>query len=180
MPSIVILRAVAGATLGLGVADLVVLNAVLGPGALAGDPPPAVVAVATPPATPAPPAPPATVSVEPREERPAPHRDERIYFATMSAALGADALTALHEMVERASPTATFTLEGHADVRGAEGLNLSLSRSRATAVAAQLARLGVARARITVDFVGSANASPTGELWRDRRVDIRITDGGRR
>jgi outer membrane protein OmpA-like peptidoglycan-associated protein len=186
MPSTVLLRAAAATALGLGIADLLVLNVVLGPRAFADEAPmrPLEVARDVPPTAPTtvplPPVP-SSAYVEPREEKPPSPElvDVRVYFATLSSTLNADALTTLQQAVAKVGPSATFTLEGHADVRGAEGLNLSLSKSRATAVADELSRLGVARTRITVDFVGSAGASPSGELWRDRRVDLRI-EGARK
>lgn len=104
-------------------------------------------------------------------------RDERVYFATGSAVLGAKARRALRDLVESAGADAVFALEGHADYRGGEAFNRSLSRRRAIAVARYLEKLGVATARVRVTFVGEDHASGERELWRDRRVEIQINGG---
>ncbi len=158
------LRSIAAITLGLGALDLAVISFALGPEvvrdppthvALAPPPPPPFAAAATPP----PPVVKAAI-------------DDRIYFTTGSAALDARGRTALAALATQIGDR-KVTLEGHADVRGPEALNLALSRHRAEAVAAGLERLGIDRARIESGFAGARDANST-ELWRDRRVDIHI------
>jgi outer membrane protein OmpA-like peptidoglycan-associated protein len=190
MPSSAALRAILTATVGFGVADLVAINVVLGPDAIGGDAP-TLVASSLPTASPAPPrdepvrapvaaasaaieAPSAPVRETPRAAEP---REVRVYFATMSAVIDGTARAILKRIVERASATSVFTLEGRADIRGDESLNLPLSRQRAVMVADELAALGVPRTRIKVGFVGSTGAASAGELWRDRRVEVRIAGG---
>lgn len=52
-------------------------------------------------------------------------------------------------------PDATVLVHGHADAMGTDGANLSLSRSRALAVAARLTAAGVDRSRLTVRGFGA-------------------------
>jgi outer membrane protein OmpA-like peptidoglycan-associated protein len=174
------------ATVGLGVADLVAINVVLGPDAITDDST-LVAAIPTPPPAPrreepAPaPVEPASAAVEPAPVREVPSvaqpREVRVYFATMSSNLDGTARLILDRTVKRASASSVFTLEGRADIRGDESFNLSLSRQRAVMVADELAKLGVSPTRIKVSFVGSTGAVSAGELWRDRRVEIRIAGG---
>jgi outer membrane protein OmpA-like peptidoglycan-associated protein len=204
MASVIALRALVGAGLGLGALDLVWINAGLAPSLVVDPPPSQTVAVDTP-SEPAPAEAPAPVavaptparepstgpaiepsiepstepSIEPSIEPPAPVESvsERVDFSTNSADLGVRAKKTLEKLVDLAGPTAEFALEGHADYRGDEAANRSLSKDRAVVVQKQLVRLGVDRARIHVDYVGEGHA--TGELWRDRRVEIQITGGAR-
>jgi peptidoglycan-associated lipoprotein len=187
MPSVIALRALLGAGLGLGALDLVWINTALAPRLVHREPPPARVAMTTspasvpPPAEPAPPAPiPAAVESPPANE-PSPRQEttitERVYFETSSAALDVRARTALARLAASAQPNAIFALEGHADFRGTEARNKTLSKERAVAVQHQLMRLGIDRTRIHVAFVGEDQ--PGGKLWRDRRVEIQITGGTR-
>lgn len=183
MPSLIALRAVIGASLGLGALDLVWINAVLAPEVLASEveasapqgaaPAPHVSATVVPaPRTP-PVAAPATPAEPPRATRHA------VYFATRSAELDGAARSVLAEIVA-ANSRADFVLEGHADHRGSETLNQRLSRERAETVAAMLAELGVEPTRMRVDAVGEADAvaGTANEVWRDRRVDIDVRTGG--
>ncbi|MGN6106751.1 MAG: OmpA family protein [Kofleriaceae bacterium] len=113
----------------------------------------------------------------PRASKPAASVDERVYFATRSTALDQAAHEIIARVAEEAGARAIVMLEGHADERGAEPFNLSLSKRRAIVVSNQLRRLGVPRARIRVRYVGEGRATGGGELWRDRRVDIQIMGG---
>ena len=172
MASLVALRALLGAGLGLGALDLIWINVAIAPrlvehepaAHVAATPPPLVTPIEQPPA----PAP---------DAAPEPPAIKRVYFATDSAALEARSRDALAELVADAGSTAQFVLEGHADYRGTEALNETLSKDRAFTVQEALVRLGVARARIRVNYAGEA--PPSSALWRDRRVDIQILGGTR-
>ena len=164
------LRSIVAITIGLGSLDLAVIAFVLGPAVVPDEalaesdrPVPAVPVTAPEP-------------IEPREPRVPIELEERVYFATDSALLDDRARTTLATLAARAD-AGTITLEGHADARGPEAVNLALSKQRAVAVAEQLVSLGVPRDRIAIDFVGASASS--GQLWRDRRVDIRLTGGDR-
>lgn len=176
MPSVVVLRALVGAGLGLGALDLVVINTALAPRLVPHEPAPvtavATVEMPTAPVEPARPAPPPVV-----ERKPVQTISERVYFATNSADLGPRTRTTLEKVVALAGTTSEIVLEGHADYRGDESLNKTLSKDRAISVQKQLEHLGIGRSRIRVGYAGEANASS--ELWRDRRVDIQITGGTR-
>jgi outer membrane protein OmpA-like peptidoglycan-associated protein len=170
MPSVVALRALLGAGLGLGALDLVWIDAALAPRLIEPAPAPVVASpapIVTPieqPAPPPPPAPPAPVTTG----------VDHVYFETGSSTItprGHKVLAAL------AGTTGQIALEGHADYRGTEALNKMLSRDRAVAVQAELVRLGVDTARIRLGYAGETQASS--ELWRDRRVDIQIVGGTR-
>ena len=190
MASVIALRALLGAGLGLGALDLVWINGALAP-RLAEHPvaPPLAMAgpqvAVTEPAVPAP-APPVERPAPIAEQPPAPSVEptappatvtERVYFSTNSAELGTRSGKTLERLVAQASPEAMFVLEGHADYRGDESRNKSLSKDRALSVEDRLVRLGVARDRIQVHYVGEDQASS--QLWRDRRVEIEITGGTR-
>ena len=172
MPSVTALRAILGASLGLGAIDVVWIDAVLAP---------RIVDAAAPArrATPPAPAPVAVPRDAPRAAQTVPTSlvtQERVYFATGSAGLDPAARATLDWL---ASHPGRFALEGHADARGRDRLNRDLSSARASAVAAYLAERGVERARIIVDYVGEAEAVASDEPWRDRRVDVHLIGGPR-
>jgi outer membrane protein OmpA-like peptidoglycan-associated protein len=96
----------------------------------------------------------------------------------MSKRVGVKAKAQLAGMVKRAGARAIFQIEGYADYRGDEAYNLELSQERADAVAAQLIRQGISASRIKRVHFGERGSSRGDELWRDRRVDIRILEGG--
>lgn len=189
MASTLALRALLGAGLGLGAADLAWINLGLAPQLIAPAKPaipeptprlPERVAVTPKPTVPetpvapvienAPPAPAVAVAVAVKTS---------VYFETRSTDLDREARATLAHFVSRAGSAGQFVLEGHADHRGDEALNRELSKQRAQAVGEQLERLGVGADRIRVGFVGERAASSNDELWRDRRVDIQITGGTR-
>jgi outer membrane protein OmpA-like peptidoglycan-associated protein len=170
MPSVTALRLVVGTTLGLGGLDLALIDLVLAP-ALAGEPT-VIVATAVPPVV-DPPRPPPVVP--PSAAPVAEPRVERVYFETDSTQLTPTTRVALAKL---AVGDRDIVVSGHADIRGTEALNRSLSKQRAEAVAAELIALGISRDRIRIAYRGAEDASTTGPLWRDRRVDIEI--GGRR
>jgi outer membrane protein OmpA-like peptidoglycan-associated protein len=166
MPSLLALRALLGAGLGLGALDLVWINAALAPRLADTTPAPAI---ATPTPTPAP----VVTPIElPREAI-----IDHVYFDTGSAVITARGHEVLAHLAATTGPTAQIALAGHADCRGGEALNQTLSKDRAIAVQQELVRLGLDRARIHVDYAGATRDSS--DLWRERRVDIRITGGTR-
>jgi outer membrane protein OmpA-like peptidoglycan-associated protein len=180
MASVIALRAVLGASLGLGTVDLVWINLALAPRVVGQAPAPADVPAPqqrVADATPRPAEVPAPVAPAPAVPEPAVPIVEPVYFATRSAVLDAGARRTLTTLVERAAPGAEFVLEGHADYRGDEGSNRTLSKQRALATARFLEELGVDRSRIRVGYVGEDQSTASRELWRDRRVDIQINGG---
>ncbi len=170
MPSVATLRVVVGATLGLGGLDLALIDLVLAP-ALAGEP--TAVATAAPPVV-DPPKPPPVVppSATPVVISP---RVEHVFFESNSAELTPTTRVTIAKL---AIGDAEIALSGHADITGSEAQNRTLSKQRAEAVAAELIALGIPRTQIRIAYRGADDASSSGPLWRDRRVDIEI--GGHR
>jgi outer membrane protein OmpA-like peptidoglycan-associated protein len=172
MPSVFALRALLGAGLGFGALDLVWINAALAPRLVEHEPAPVAER----------PAPIVTPTVTPIDEpapAPAPTKTlvDHVYFETGSTAITPRAHKVLVALADLAGPTAQIALEGHADYRGSEANNETLSKDRALSVQQELVRLGIDAARIRLDYVGETRASS--ELWRDRRVDIQIVGGTR-
>ena len=197
MASILVMRALVGASLSIGVADVAVIDLVAAPRALDHAPAipvaiaalapvaaPVVAATPPPPAAIAEPAkhheelppvvaaaaPPPPAAIAPREDH------DHLYFAKLRADLDDDARHQLAAIAQR-HPTA-IAIEGHTDYRGGEALNLPLRRGRADATRAELVRLGVATAAITVAVAAPsepATAASDAELSRDRRVDLTLT-----
>jgi outer membrane protein OmpA-like peptidoglycan-associated protein len=167
MPSVFALRALLGAGLGFGALDLVWINAALAPRLV--EPAPASIVARTEPAV--------TPTVTPIDvPAPAPEPTktlvDHVYFETGSTTITPRSRKVLTALVDLAGPTATIALEGHADYRGTEANNETLSKDRAVSVQHELERLGVDSARIRVGYAGETQASS--ELWRDRRVDIQV------
>lgn len=167
MPSVTALRVVVGATLGLGGLDLALINLVLAPAIVDPDREAVVVATAALPVV-DPPAPPPVAPPSVPVDTP---RVVQVYFDTNSAVLDSTARMSLAELAARSGAIAVI---GHADIRGPEAFNRTLSKQRAEAVAAELIARGVTHARIRIAYAGAAEASTTGPLWRDRRVEIQI------
>lgn len=76
----------------------------------------------------------------------------------------------------KACPAANVTVNGYTDNAGSEAINIPLSTQRATAVAEYIITNGVARARVTVKGLGSANPiagndTPEGRA-KNRRAEI--------
>ena len=182
--------------LGLGVADLVLLNVRVLPRALdRAAPVTAPLAVAPPvplppPAAPVPAPPPLVQPVEaagrvPPAVAPAGERAgalARVTFETGVHHLDRRARKAVDVLAARLARSrgVTIFVEGHADQRGADAVNDLLSRRRAEEVAARLAAHGV-RARIAVHANGAARPlsdrrDPV-SLRRNRRVEIIVRGG---
>ena len=157
------LRALLGAGLGLGALDLVWINAALAPRLVETTPAP-VIARSAP------------IVVTPIEQ-PREAIVDHVYFDTGSAVLTARSREVLAHLAAITGATAQISLDGHADCRGTEALNQTLSKDRAVAVQDELVRLGIDRARIQIDYAGATRDSS--DLWRERRVDIQITGGMR-
>ena len=166
MASALALRAILGASLGLGAIDLLWIDVLLAPRVVAA---PAPVA--------APPRPVAPVAPAPAAQAPATEpsvRAQQVYFATASDHLDPAARATLDQIAPRSG---RFVLSGRADRRGDDRSNAALRRARASAVAAYLTEHGVDPERIEIRDAADDDASHAGELWRDRRVDIEIIGG---
>ena len=188
MASTIALRALLGASLGLGAIDVAWLNLSIAPGFIGRSEParPAIVAARAPEVDDVVPLPrvsevavvsapgPIDSDMPTRAARPLPTVTRTwVFFSTRSTRLDETARARLARLVAR-GPSHGFVLDGHADHRGDEMFNRALSRQRALAVADELAKLGVERARIRIDFDGEVT-TPSDRLWRDRRVDIQLT-----
>lgn len=111
---------------------------------------------------------------------PAPRRFtfDRLNFATNSAVLPADAqptLTALQQIIA-AYPKAKVRIEGYADSRGTDPVNMKLGADRASAVAKALVGEGVATNRIETATGGASNPVAPNETApgraENRRTDL--------
>jgi outer membrane protein OmpA-like peptidoglycan-associated protein len=105
-----------------------------------------------------------------------------VLFAFDSDTLAAGAAAELARAIAaiKARPEARVTIEGHTDDVGDDAYNQDLSERRARAVAAELARAGVPRDRITARGLGKTRpiAPNDGDAGRqkNRRVEIVIDD----
>lgn len=110
---------------------------------------------------------------------------DSVLFGLDSARINPDADAVLKEIADAArdQPDARLVVEGHTDTSGSHDHNMQLSDARARAVAAALARQGVARARIQTEGLGETQlAVDTGDGVREarnRRVVVRLLDGAR-
>lgn len=103
-----------------------------------------------------------------------------VYFDFGSARLRPESLATLQEVVAvaRQTPDAQFLVEGHTDSIGSPAANKALSLARASQVVAELARLGLPRARLLAEGRGDEqpiadNATDAGRA-RNRRVVLRM------
>ena len=99
-----------------------------------------------------------------------------VLFDTNSAQLKGDAHAELLEAARwaKCNPTGAVILEGHADPRGTQRHNLTLSGERAAAVRQKLIRMGVPSERIVIAVYGEMG--PRRATYReDRRVTVRAT-----
>src|SRR5262245_34066888 len=140
MVSAIALRAILGASLALGAIDVLWLDVKLAPRVVG------VEAESAAPPMPAP-APPAAVAEPSRRlpEQPPPPptiEAEPIYFASSSAALDDRARAVLDRLAAGAAGRG-LALEGHADPRGHESDNTTLSRQRAGAARDYLIDRGI-------------------------------------
>jgi outer membrane protein OmpA-like peptidoglycan-associated protein len=100
-----------------------------------------------------------------------------LLFDTSSAALPANSRSQLEAVATWAKchPNGAVILEGHADIRGSQAYNMTLSTERAAAVRQKLIRLGVPGSRIVVTVYGE-NGPRRGSLQADRRVTVRAVE----
>ena len=106
----------------------------------------------------------------------APHS---VYFAYDSAELDESSMLVLREDYEMLKDsTGTVVLSGHADERGAEGYNATLSKNRAKAVEDYLVSLGMNPNRIQTMGMGQEmpqDGRSKPEAWaKNRRVSISL------
>jgi outer membrane protein OmpA-like peptidoglycan-associated protein len=117
---------------------------------------------------------PAIAEAEPEPEPVAVGADQlgRVLFATSSADIDSEGAMALDNVAELMSVHAEMKVEvrGHADQRGSEHANHSLSADRAAAVARYLMDAGVEADRLEVIPVGAVD----GDLAAARRVDFAV------
>ena len=87
-----------------------------------------------------------------------------------------DQLTTLGQLAG-SMPGVKIRVSGHADPRGPEDYNKSLSQDRAESVAAVLENTGLAKDRIVIEALGAGGASETGNLDDyafQRRVSVKL------
>lgn len=107
----------------------------------------------------------------------------RVFFTYDSASVASNDMSTLQSLVQCASsgPLKGKSLDivGRADPRGDDEYNKQLGQSRADAVAAALSSRGVDRAMLQTRSTGEDRATGSDEHgWaRDRRVDIRLSNG---
>lgn len=186
------------ALLGLGTADLAVLNLWAVPGwlsespvtdmrsatdapsrapaalpkpAVAAAPPQAAAIAALAEAAPSPPA--AAIAPTPRTERATSLRTN-ILFHRGTWWVGPAGRRTLRSSVERLAPDSRIELEGHADESGSAAINQRISARRAAAVAGLLVDAGIDPARIEQRAFGEEHAGGSGF---DRRVELIIRRG---
>ncbi len=194
------MKGLAAALIALGVADLVWINAELGPRAFPADPVgadapaleaseqvgPAPEAVPAPHAVPAPPAVPSPAAVPLPQAVPAPVPEAApepapevpgmavVVFATSEVRLAdPSALASVVELLA-ADPRLRVQLTGHADERGSERTNYRLGLRRANAVKQSLVEGGVSTGRITVRSQGETNPLALGEGTAAHRTNRRV------
>jgi len=108
---------------------------------------------------------------------------DRIYFASGSFGLTADAKVILDAVVAmlEGDTTSGVTLRGHADRIGDRTFNQRLSRRRAESARKYLVESGIDASRIRVVAMGSRQPLDTGAgseaRARNRRVDLFISRG---
>jgi outer membrane protein OmpA-like peptidoglycan-associated protein len=105
-----------------------------------------------------------------------------VFFRTEESGLGGDTAERLTRLATLIEPMegAVIRLEGHADARGTESFNTSLSTARAEAVRDALIRGGMPAERVIVTGVGET-ASTAAEQDADgmaleRRVEMNVVD----
>jgi outer membrane protein OmpA-like peptidoglycan-associated protein len=103
-----------------------------------------------------------------------------VYFRTEQSALDAAGEERLAKLVGLVAPIdgAVIRLEGHADARGTEDYNATLSAERATAVREALVKAGMPADRVVVTATGEGASTAAEQdadgMALDRRVEMRI------
>jgi len=107
-----------------------------------------------------------------------------VFFRTEESGIGSateERLTSLAALVEPMDGT-VIRLEGHADARGTEAFNTTLSTARAEAVRDALIRGGMPADRVIVAATGEAGAVAAEQdgdgMALDRRVQVHVIDLG--
>jgi outer membrane protein OmpA-like peptidoglycan-associated protein len=91
-----------------------------------------------------------------------------------------DQLTTLGQLAG-GMPGVKIQVSGHADPRGPQDYNRSLSQDRAESVAAVLQNSGLTKDRIVIEALGASGASNTGNLDDyafQRRVSVKLVSAG--
>jgi hypothetical protein len=177
-------RYVFAACLCASVVDLVVVDLVLGPLALAAEPVP-IAAPTTPTPTPIPtptPTPvPAPTVLPASVARPARAHSRVVARFESDQPVGTDEELRAVATAMIADPTAEIVLEGHTDQRGDPDKNQTLSVERATWARNRLVELGVSASRIAVVGLGSERPLDKGDddaaIANNRRVEVRWLSG---
>lgn len=103
-----------------------------------------------------------------------------VLFAFGSAQLGESALPAMGQLLDfLSSTTGQILITGHTDATGSDAENDLLSRARADATAAWLARNGIDPSRMTTEGRGSAepvvaDATTAEDMQKNRRVVVTV------
>ncbi|HEY3801069.1 MAG TPA: OmpA family protein [Kofleriaceae bacterium] len=97
-----------------------------------------------------------------------------LLFDTASSDLTADARKDLLTLARwaKCNPDGAVILEGHADPRGSQDLNMRLSAERAAAVREKLVEMGVPSEHIVITVYGK-NGPSRDSYAQDRRVTVR-------
>lgn len=106
---------------------------------------------------------------------------QKTYFEFDSAKLKSQARAMLGEVADcvEEEDVPALVLVGHADPRGSDSYNLWLGQDRADSVASALENSGLEDDELVVRSEGEAQAHDDPSMWdTDRRVDIKIFDGG--
>jgi OOP family OmpA-OmpF porin len=149
-------------------------------GSVAAPPPPAEPAPGTPPVPqpkPEPtPEPEAAQARDCQRDFNAAFKGQTINFASASAVIAGSSRGLLRRLAGIAGkcPKANFFIDGHTDNVGPPAANLKLSRARAEAVKAEMARQGVARQRMTARGFGETRPVGNNKTERGRAANRRI------
>jgi len=197
--AIIVAHALAAVT-GVGTLTYgVLVRAAPGPQATTASQAQPVVEAASPPATPTPETAPAPAAAPPPAIAAAAHpagfrwSQRTIAFADNSASPNADSMPdieALAGEINRDHDIERIEVQGHADERGSDELNLALTRARASAVVDALVAHGVDRGRLQMRALGARcpaqaacrqpdapKACHDEASWqRDRRVDLLVVE----
>lgn len=105
-----------------------------------------------------------------------------VFFRTEDSGLGSateERLAKLAALIEPL-PGAVIRLEGHADARGTESFNSTLSTARAEAVREALIRGGMPAERVVVTAIGEADSTAQEQdvdgMALERRVEMKVVD----
>jgi peptidoglycan-associated lipoprotein len=164
------------------VVDLVVVDLVLAPLALAHDPaPPAATMTATAASTSTSTPTPIQIQTAGDAGRPARARSRVVARFDSDQPIGSDDELRAVATAMIADPTAEIVLEGHTDQRGDPDKNQTLSVERATWARNRLVELGVSASRIAVVGLGSERPLDKGDddaaTANNRRVEVRWLSG---